>query len=246
LKWSRYNKGASVIEIKKREEPKELVEYRRMPNASYQDMHGAVIKGKNVYDVVLDNLINEQGRLCAYCMKRIPEGKTKHGASIEHIEPQSLTGEKSRLGYRNMLAVCIGNRNSQMNDMKTCDAKRGTLSTEKQKLYVNPLDANTLKTIKYNSNGIIFSEDKNIDESLNEVLNLNGVKTGLVSSRMNALKTLQTEIDKKYHGRDVPDSYLVSLLNKFQQENENKTPYVGILIYWLQKKVKKLKCNTQQ
>jgi uncharacterized protein (TIGR02646 family) len=238
LKWSRYNKGARVIEIKKRKEPKELVEYRRMSYASYQDMHGAVIKGKNVYDVVLDNLIKEQGWLCAYCMKRIPEGKTKHGASIEHIEPQSLTGEESRLDYRNMLAVCVGNRNSQMNDMKTCDARRGSLSTEKQKLYVNPLDANTLKSIKYNSKGIIFSEDKNVNKSLNEVLNLNGDKTGLISSRKNALKTLQIEINRKYPERDVPDSYLVSLLNKFQQENDKKIPYVGILIYWLQKKLK--------
>jgi uncharacterized protein (TIGR02646 family) len=227
-----------MIEIKKGKEPNELIEYRKSPNPSYQDMHGAKMKsGKNVYDVVLAQLINEQGHLCAYCMRRIPERKSNPAATIEHIEPQSSTGEDMRLNYKNMLAVCSGNRNSNDDEKKTCDARRGSLPIEKQKLYINPLNASTLQSLEYNSKGEISSNNKDIDNNLNETLNLN--YTSLVDCRMSVLGTFQTVFFEKHKNEteDNRNRRLSEILDKLQQENENKTEYQGILIYWIKKKL---------
>lgn len=104
-----------MIRIEKKREPRDLSEYRKLPYASYEGMHGASTgrdNGEDVYHVVLDSLIKEQGCLCAYCMRTIPEKRGTPAATIEHIIPQSKDPEKA-LSYQNMLAVCSGNRNAK-------------------------------------------------------------------------------------------------------------------------------------
>ncbi len=86
-----------MIEIKKGVEPHELTEYKRLENATYDGMHGAILhegSQKDVYHIVLDSLIKEQGCICAYCMKRIPEKRKKPSATIEHIKPQSISTDE--------------------------------------------------------------------------------------------------------------------------------------------------------
>lgn len=226
-----------MIEIKKGKIPNALVRYRKTTDATYDNMHGAKLdnSGKDVYSIVLESLMKEQGYLCAYCMCRIPQRKYNPSATIEHIETQSISDEATKLDYNNMLAVCSGNRNGN-NEVKTCDAKRGTLPVNKQKMLLNPLDAKTLKTIQYHSDGTIFSDDKEVDDNLNKTLNLNGRETGLVECRKQALISLQGFINKKYQGKTVKNDYFKSLLTKYQDEEGKKTPYVGILINWLQRK----------
>ena len=97
-----------MIKINKCIEPVELTKYKQQPNASYRDMHGAPSGKSNsdgtpidVYTIVLNRLIQEQGCICAYCMCRIPEKGKK--ATIEHIDPQSATSEEKALDYRTCL-----------------------------------------------------------------------------------------------------------------------------------------------
>ena len=68
-----------MIEIKKSKEPKELLEYRLMDYSSYKDMPSTI------KTVVLESLMEEQGHLCAYCMRRIPVKKGYPKATIEHL-----------------------------------------------------------------------------------------------------------------------------------------------------------------
>ncbi|MBR6835780.1 MAG: hypothetical protein IKM72_07225 [Oscillospiraceae bacterium] len=140
-----------MIEIKKGKEPKELIQYRKQNNATYDNMHGARVseqQNEDVYHIVLNSLVREQGGLCAYCMCRIPERKGMPSCTIEHIVPQSecKNNPEKAIDYRNMLAVCSGNRNATSDADKTCDARR-----KNQKLNLNPLDKSTLKGIKYKS-----------------------------------------------------------------------------------------------
>ena len=235
-----------MIEIKKGKEPSELARYRNLKDATYRNLHGAPsgrvdADGRriDVYTIVLNSLIREQGQLCAYCMKRIPERKGRISATIEHIEPQSRTDESMRLDYRNMLAVCSGNRNGADHE-KTCDARRGSLPQDRQTLYVNPLKKDTLKTIVYHSNGVISSEDSKIDQNLNDTLNLNCGYIDLPGLRKAALTAMQQEIHKKYPGRTAPKDYFVKLRRKIASENVSKRPYVGILIQWLDHKIQRL------
>lgn len=221
-----------MIEIKKGNEPKELLEYRRQAFASYGDMPSVVKKR------VLESLLSEQGHLRAYCMSRIDTGNRKHQATIEHFIPQSISDEGGRLNYKNMLAVCRGNRDAHLNDDKSCDAKRGSLPREQQIMKkVNIFDGRTLSHIQYKSDGTIYSNDPDMDEDLNKRLNLNCGARRLKECRQRALQALHMAINRKYPNKTVPKKYLQDLLAHYTEPKENREPYSGIIIAWLKKKV---------
>lgn len=58
-----------MIEIKKFREPRKLESYRQKTDASYAGMKSDLKKE------ILDSLLQEQGHICAYCMRRIPESR---------------------------------------------------------------------------------------------------------------------------------------------------------------------------
>ena len=158
-------------------------------------------------------------------MCRIPEkGKI---ATIEHIQPQSVSPGQA-LDYRNMLAVCDGNRSSRSNAHKTCDAHRGD-----SPLSVNPLAPETIADIKYRSDGTIYSDTAAVQNDLDVVLNLNCKERRLPENRKYALDQLLQEIRKKHPTGSIKQ-YCQAKLAEYQTENPH-SPYVGILIYWLEK-----------
>lgn len=215
-----------MIEIKKGKEPSALIAYRKTQYATYDDMP------KAVHDAVLDSLMQEQGYLCAYCMCRIPQKGKTPSATVEHWDPQSRTCTDKALDYRNMFAVCNGNRGCGSKEYMTCDAKRGNTP-----LTVHPLNPLTLSSIQYKSDGRIFSLDPDINTDLDDTLNLNCSQIGLVESRRRALQVLQSELKKKHPTGDITSSCL-KLLQKYQSQPA-KTPYLGILIWWLQRHIRK-------
>ena len=105
-----------MIKITKGREPDELLKYRKKKFASYEGMD------RSVKDAVIEALMEEQRYMCAYCMRRIPQANGNPPVSIEHWEAQSSHPEKV-LDYRNMLAVCSGNRGCGCKDNMTCDAR---------------------------------------------------------------------------------------------------------------------------
>lgn len=219
-----------MIEIKKGREPKELVEYRQLPDASYENMDS------HLKNIILDHLLNEQGHLCAYCMRRIPEKRKLpigvQGATIEHWFPRNPdSGEDygQGLDYRNMLAVCSGNRGCGDERNLTCDAKRGN-----DRLTVNPCNSETLHSITYSHNGKIKSTDTRIDEDLNERLNLNSEVVSLPENRKQVLDALIMNIKEEHPAGDIK-SYCRRKLEQIKAMDGNKIPFVGILIWWLEK-----------
>jgi hypothetical protein len=56
---------------------------------------------------------------------------------------------------------------------------------------------------------------------------------------MSVLGTFQTVFFEKHKNEteDNRNRRLSEILDKLQQENENKTEYQGILIYWIKKKL---------
>ena len=218
-----------MIEIKKGREPKELVEYRQLPDASYENMDS------HLKNIVLDHLLHEQGHLCAYCMRRIPEKRKLpigvQGATIEHWFPRNPdSGEDygQGLDYRNM-AVCSGNRGCGDERNLTCDAKRGN-----DKLTVNPCNSKTLHSITYSHNGKIKSTDTRIDEDLNERLNLNSEVVSLPENRKQVLDALFMNIKEKHPAGDIKP-YCRRKLEQIKSMDDDKIPFVGILIWWLEK-----------
>lgn len=220
-----------MIEIKKSKEPKELLTYRLQEYSSYGDMP------HDIKEIVISSLMEEQGHLCAYCMRRIPFKDGHPKVTIEHLQPQNAISDKEKLNYQNMLAVCLGNRNSTDNNDKSCDAFRGSLAPHKQTMTVNPLNPNTLRKIRYKNNGIIFSNDPDINSDLNDKLNLNCKAQLLPDCRANALRVLQTKVAKDNPDRTARKEYFEKLLDKYKEDKPNKPQYVGILINWLESKI---------
>ena len=147
-----------MIEIKKGREPVKLLRYRQQDGASYEQMD------KEVKEELLEKLLEEQGHICAYCMRRIPERRalptSVASVTIEHWFPRNPESKEDigqDLNYRNMFAVCSGNRGCGNKEGLTCDARRGN-----EPIKVNPCDADTLRGITYMSSGRIQSSMKDL------------------------------------------------------------------------------------
>lgn len=216
-----------MVPISKWKEPVELIQVRKKVEKTgripvYEDLQNPE-KNK-----VLEKLIMEQGGLCAYCMCRIPENKQKQ-AFIEHIVPRSKKPELG-LSYKNMIAVCSGNRASNNEESKSCDASRGN-----KDMVLNPCKRDTLVRIYYTNSGQIHSTDEAEEQNINDVLHLNSARD-LVRLRKAALNGMQMDIDKKNKKGKL---FYTQMLDSFQSEGKDKPPYVGILIWWLRKQLDK-------
>ena len=93
-------------------QPNRFLEYKRQPNASYQDLPS------DVKEILKKSLLDEQQELCAYCMRKI----TSNDMKIEHYYSQSSEPDK-QLEYSNLLAVCKGFE-GKSNKQQTCDTKK--------------------------------------------------------------------------------------------------------------------------
>lgn len=219
-----------MIKIKKGREPNKLLRYRQQNDASYEQMD------KEVKEELLEKLLEEQGHICAYCMRRIPERRALPvgvaPVTIEHWfprKPESKEDVGQGLNYRNMFAVCSGNRGCGNKKGMTCDAYRGN-----KPIKVNPCDADTLHGITYTSSGRIQSSDPEIDEDINKRLNLNNERISLPENRKQVLQALLNDV-KENHGSGDISLYCKRKLEQIRNMDDPQMPYVGILIWWLEK-----------
>ena len=195
-----------------------------------------------------ESLMKEQGHLCAYCMRRIPDQRiTPHDVDlsdiyIEHVKSRSdnsIPGYMA-LEYNNLLAVCSGNEKAPETNGRrkkrflTCDKKRGNAE-----LTINPLDAKTIETIYYSANGEILSTDEKISKDINIFLNLNcnSDAVTLPQNRKEVLDEVQYAVTTS--GKDILDSCREHL-KIFEEETDPKTPYIGIAIWWLKSTINEL------
>ena len=144
--------------------------------------------------------------------------------------------KKATLDFKWMLGVCYGNslvRGVKPED-KTCDAHRG--NTE---LTVNPFDEMSARKIKYKADGSIYSEDAEINKDVTETLNLNCQALSLPQTRKNVLMAEKNRIMRKCRGKSQ-DAFMRELERTYVSlvQERNLTPYCGIIISWLESKLK--------
>ena len=132
-----------MILIEKKSEPACLREYRKTPGAKFDVMDKTELRS---------SLLEEQGYLCAYCMKRI---RRDNKVKIEHYTARTPENE---LMYENLLAVCDGNETFIENGRKV-NPKRFTCDTMKKnkRLHINPQRLADMGTIYYDAQGRIYS-----------------------------------------------------------------------------------------
>jgi uncharacterized protein (TIGR02646 family) len=210
--------------IQKQREPNELTEYRLAPNASYDDCPK---------DEIREQLLGEQGHLCAYCMQRISSDFDENGEhlmKIEHWQSQS-EHDDAQLDYRNMIGVCLGNK-GQPPKNQTCDNKRGN-----HELKYNPANpAHRIEShIQYLGNGRIKSKDDAFDTQLNNVLNLNYHR--LIKNRMAVVEEVLKALGKQSGTRTSTE--IQRLIHTWcTADNAGKLKeYCGVAIYFLTKRL---------
>ena len=167
--------------ITKGGEPISLTEHRANQPACYANL---------TKDDTRASLLTEQGHICCYCMRRIPESGKTPGSKIEHFFCQENHSQEE-LNYGNMLLACLGNEGSPKR-LQTCDTKKGNLhlthSPSNQARNIEDL-------IKYKPNGEIYSSDDTFNTELETVLNLN-VKS-LKDNRRVIYETVRDRIRNK-------------------------------------------------
>lgn len=209
-----------MLLIKKGKEPNSLTEYKKQSNAYYDGCNKADIKKA---------LLQEQGYLCAYCMKRISEDDM----TIEHYNAQSHTDKKEALDYNNMLGVCFGNRGAGYKNF-TCDAHR-----ENNRITINPFLKSSIDLICYEDNGRIYSNDLEVNKDLDETLNLNCKQVLLMANRRQALEALKKYLFSLKSKGTWKKEFLEKIKKKYETTDSNGRlqPYSGIVLYYLNKRI---------
>lgn len=215
-----------------------------------EDIKNERLEGKkNNYDNILEDLLEEQGFLCAYCMRSI---KSKN-ATIEHFIGQ-VTSKREDTNYQNMLAVCLGNFCKKLNKNKEklhCDSSRSNFQkkykdkeaeeknqvspTYRPYLHISPLNRQQMNNIKFSQSGVIYYE--NIDDEseisfdLNKVLNLNCENIKEKRKRIiNMVKSLlgKYKFDKKFAKKQ---------LEYWESRNGSYKEYSQVAIFELRKHI---------
>ena len=188
-------------------------------------------------------LVDEQGGLCAYCMCKIPRSDVNPLITpiiIEHIIPRDPDDGRDvgqGLDYNNLLAVCHGNKDihgSRKFADLTCDAHRE--NTEFRK--INPCKPETLASIIYSLNGKIDATYHDVKFDLVDTLNLNCPSSPLIAERKSALDHLIAGLGILPE-TDILD-YCTAALCEFRAETNPRTPYVGILMWYLESMISSL------
>lgn len=160
---------------------------------------------------ILKDLLDEQGYICAYCMRII----SINNADIEHFVGQGYINKEGKsigkvedTNYNNMLAVCHGNF---CQEPLHCDSSRSKYQDKRPLLNISPLNRQQMNSIKFSQSGIIYYEniddESDISFDLNKVLNLNcenikeerkklikRIKKNLVKYKFNK-KVIQKELE---------------------------------------------------
>lgn len=228
-----------MIAIKKGKAPQELENavraLRNTPDASvnYDNLGGATL------GAIRKSLAEEQGYICAYCMQRIDE----KSCTIEHYVARNSDdprAEELSVSYGNMLAVCDGNRGKATRAVRgieslTCDKHRKNAPFRR----LDPLKSETLKAIRYRSDGVMASDDNDVESDIN-LLNLNCDAAMLPANRKAAIDSLYAHFQKVYPkmGEKAKVNHCRKL-KKALLESKEKLPYVGALVYMLDKQIKK-------
>ncbi len=199
---------------------------------------------------VIELLLKEQGHICAYCMRKIPdEREGPPHVKIEHWNARNgehgeTCGPYGALSYDNFLAVCSGNQNDRSKGKEkklTCDASRGN-----KKLVVNPLDAKTLSTIYYMEDGLITADDSDVKKDLTITLNLNCMRDSvqLPVERKKVLDALEAEITAEAEAGGSVLEICTRFYHELLELDDEKPPYIGILLWWLKDFINKSAADT--
>lgn len=201
--------------ILKQLEPREWTKHRLTPGAKYE----AVPELRKA-------LLEEQGYLCACCMRRIPIRDTNSNEStrIDHILSRTKHPEL-QLNYSNMVVCCPGAITSDFH----CDKQKG-----ENDITINLFEDHFFDTLSYSSkDGRIKSSDAESDRQINELLNLNHAL--LKRNRLETLRGVILMLNRiGWTSSNI--RHQIEIWNQKDQQGHYK-PYNSIVVWFLKKKM---------
>ena len=237
--------------IKKGREPESLTQYKlqNKNDANYKAFNSGQENEKpenKRKEKLKKSLLEEQGYICCYCMKRISQDKMR----IEHWRPQSHPDLQAypilQLEYSNLLAACQGGEGGSKYQYHCDKSKDNDLITihpqEKINLPLKQGEAIGISCealVKFNSgDGRVYSDNQTINKELNDILCLND--QNLKEARVAVLEELKKILSKKY-----PGTWRKNTLEKFLEIYSDKSggkykPYCRVIISFLEKSLKKI------
>lgn len=226
-------------QINKLAEPQSLTQHRANQPAYY---NGLPLESK---EDLRQSLLAEQGHICCYCLKRIPEkiekdGRINYEMKIEHYQCQDIF-PLLQLTYSNLYGACTGGE-GKPKKLQTCDTRKGNSSLT---INLNTNAPNCESLFKYNAEGEISSIDdsESINQQLNDILNLNmqTLKDGRREVYLEVQKKVETD-SKLFGTGQLKLKYLESERQKWLGRNQDKyKPFCMVAVYYLSKKIKSIK-----
>lgn len=200
-------------------EPKSWIRYRLTDGAKYSPTAD-----------LREALLQEQGYLCAYCMRRIPVRDTNstEDTRIDHIKSRTQHPEQE-LDYGNMVICCPGAISGNTNFH--CDK-----SKKDTNISFDVFSQDCIDTLNYLSDGTIKSSNSTYNDEINNILCLNN--NLLKSNRKAKYVQVITSIQSK--GWKI--GTIQKLLDLYQSKDCNGyyCEYCGIVIYHLTKKIQQI------
>lgn len=180
-----------------------------------------------------ESLLERQGHLCAYCMRRIEDADH---AKLEHLYPQSRSiaegHPEKTVDYANMLVSCMGGSDvrGRPHSAQTCDSHKGN-----ETISIDPCSQSDVDTIRYRRNGEIFSTDSSFDRDLDETLNLNCREAFLPQDRAGVYEAMQRAIEKE--GPKTPEAKRAFARRKLRalESARVREPFMGVMVYRLRR-----------
>jgi len=209
--------------IEKGREPNSLIEYRASQHQPYS---------RNVFDdfahkdELREALLQEQGHLCCYCMRRI----TADAMKIEHWASQSQRRELA-LSYDNLLGACDGGEGNSF-VAQHCDTHKGNTP-----LTIDPTQAGDCeRLIRYTASGEILADVPPVNTDLNETLNLN--LGWLKMNRAAVMRGIIEGLKRKQPKGSWTPSLIEKELGRWRAlQNGKYREYCQVAIYMLQKRL---------
>lgn len=209
----------------------------------YNNLYKLKDTGISPKDAVLNQLLDEQGHLCAYCMRPIRHKDSKDEkeskaiiAHIEHWIPKTKGTDEQSLDYENMLAVCSGTVEGTRKKDQTCDARKGD-----KIIKLDPRDISHIQSLSYDDLGCIRSDDPDLQTCLDDELNLN---SQLPSIRKRILEETNRHIHDVHKKNSSNIPAITAILQKEISTLEKTVPFrkkfVGVTIWRLRSHVTQL------
>ena len=216
-----------MIKIEKNTQPNSLLIYKKS-GGDYNSIP------RETKSKLRESLIEEQGYVCCYCLKRIPENKLGlNHTKIEHFKSQTKYPDLD-LEYSNLHLACKGNQgNSRIN--QTCD----TAKSDKDIFHFSLTDNSLKGDILYARDGTVLSRNDEIDREINDVLQLNNDQN-LKNARKKVRDGLSNSIKRLNKKGKLSEAILKQKLENWKCKNNRKhKEHFPVAVQYLEKKIKR-------